>query len=176
MFWKYIWWRTWFIISMPWMRLRDFLSSCLKIFISESICFTKSWNSLVSFPCCTLWKQLTLVRCEWGGDEDRHTWHQVLQRRQLQAPMGELLPLLLLIGFARWERTLHLQIAIVWTSRQQNVICGMRKCWKANAKCGKEGIHLKIMMKLAWGVGCFRKTLFPKKNKATPPRTPLGHM
>ena len=25
-------------------------------------------------------------------------------------------------------------------------------------------------------LGCFRKTLFPKKNKATPPRTPLGYI
>ena len=27
-----------------------------------------------------------------------------------------------------------------------------------------------------WPLGCFRKTLFPKKNKATPPRTPLGYI
>ena len=27
-----------------------------------------------------------------------------------------------------------------------------------------------------WLLGCFRRTLFPKKNKATPPRTPLGYI
>ena len=60
--------RTWFIISIPCIRLRDFLSSCLKIFMSESICFTRSWNSLVSLPCCTLRDQ------KWGGSHEKKEW------------------------------------------------------------------------------------------------------
>ena len=60
--------KTWFIISIPWIRLRDFLSSCLKIFMSESICFTRSWNSLVSLPCCTLRDQ------KWGGGHKKKEW------------------------------------------------------------------------------------------------------
>ena len=59
---------TWFIISIPCIRLRDFLSSCLKIFMSESICFTRSWNSLVSLPCCTLRDQ------KWGGGQKKKEW------------------------------------------------------------------------------------------------------
>ena len=62
--------RTWFIISIPCIRLRAFLSSCLKIFMSESICFTRSWNSLVSLPCCTLKDQ------KWG---DSHKKKRVRQ-------------------------------------------------------------------------------------------------
>ena len=66
--------RTWFIISIPWIRLRDFLSSCLKIFMSESICFTKSWNSLVSLPCCTLGDQ------KWGDSLKKNDTATLPQR------------------------------------------------------------------------------------------------
>ena len=45
----------------------------------------------------------------------RQTWHQALQRMQLRAPRAILLPLWLPILFARWGRTLHLEIALVLT-------------------------------------------------------------
>ena len=143
MSWKYTVWRTWFIISMPWIRLRDFLSNCLKIFISESICFTKSWNSLVSLPCCTMWKQQIWVIGKVCGGLDRQT-HLApsLTEEAVASADGRIAAAVA----ANRVRSLRKNTApanssnnTVLTARQWNVICGIGKCFiqQANAKQGR---------------------------------------
>ena len=155
MSWKYTVWRTWFIISMPWIRLRDFLSNCLKIFISESICFTKSWNSLVSLPCCTLWKQQICVIGKVCGGLDRQT-HLApsLTEEAVASADGRIAAAVA----ANRVRSLRKNTApanssnnTVLTARQWNVICGIGKCFIQQANAKQERNPIEIIMKLAQG-------------------------